>query len=201
MTTLLWICQSVLSIAETPNSSEDLQSVLFSCIYFETHHRCYHSFHSAPVILPSLSFLPPPLFCPSISECWTWSTTTKSDSSALGEINHKKKKNECMNTNWSWPRKLDFSIRSLSPSPSSSPALLVLSALLQVLCSGPVCSVSRSGHWSIQGAVMIPHIQERLALNLPATVGIRAAVRGEKPSPFWSLASVTLAEHQDWSTT
>lgn len=59
---------------------------------------------------------------------------------------------------------------------ASSPAPLVLSALLQVLCSGPVCSVSRSGRWSIQGAVMIPHIQERLALNLPATVGIRAAV-------------------------
>ncbi len=35
-------------------SLKDLQSVLFSCIYFETHHRCYHSFHSAPVILPSL---------------------------------------------------------------------------------------------------------------------------------------------------
>lgn len=54
--------------------------------------------------------------------------------------------------------------------------------------------------WSIQGAVMIPHIQERLALNLPATVGMRVAVRGEKsphPSDHWQgKASVTLAEHQ-----
>lgn len=79
---------------------------------------------------------------------------------------------------------------------ASSPAPLVLSALLQVLCSGPVCSVSRSGRWSIQGAVMIPHIQERLALNLPATVGMRAAV-GPHPSDHWQgKASVTLAEHQ-----
>lgn len=84
---------------------------------------------------------------------------------------------------------------------ASSPAPLVLSALLQVLCSGPVCSVSRPGRWSIQGAVMIPHIQERLALNLPATVGMRAAVgrkkRSPHPSDHWQgKASVTLAEHQ-----
>lgn len=63
---------------------------------------------------------------------------------------------------------------------ASTPAPLVLSALLQVLCSRPVCSVSRSGRWSIQGAVMIPHIQERLTLNLPATVGMRVAIGGKK---------------------